>query len=271
MDRRTFVASAAAAVGGVALGQAGRAVAADGDRLSSLLAQLEADPSLVEDSWQYRSPEISRGVGTGRASTRRISARATDMIIQFEVVSRQRYERLYSRPIWPKGKSGVTIGIGYDLRFVNRAMLERDWGKLLDAPTVARLAQVLRKGGVVARDALPLVREVQVPWTPADAQFRAFVPYAVAQTEDVFANSGALSDDSFGALVSLVYNRGAAIPRGSDSRREMLAIHDLMAAKNFAAVPAQIRSMKRLWPGPDARGLIIRREAEAVLFEVGMA
>ena len=42
-----------------------------------------------------------------------------------------------------------------------------------------------------------------------------------------------------------------------------------MAALNFAAIPVDIRAMKRLWP--DDPGLTERREREAKLFEDGLA
>lgn len=265
MHRRSFVAAVAA------FGLAPRPAGAQADPLAGLLAELEAEPSLVENSWAFRTHDVSRGVGSGRRSDRPISARATDMIVQFEVISQRRYEALYSRPIWPKGQSGVTIGIGYDLRYANRGALTRDWGRLLDAGSLDRLASVLRLRGEAARDALPRVREVVVPWAPADRQFRDFLPYVVAQTETAFPNTGLLSGDSFGALVSLVYNRGAGVRAQDGSRAEMLAIQTLMANREFAAVPGQIRKMKRLWSVETARGLHIRRDAEALLFENGLA
>jgi GH24 family phage-related lysozyme (muramidase) len=118
---------------------------------------------------------------------------------------------------------------------------------------------------------LPLVRTVDVPWDLASEQFTNFIPYPTKQTEDVFPNCGSLHDDSFGALVSLVYNRGSAISRNSQRRREMYEIQQLMKTRNFGEIPARIRSMKRLWENdPNARGLLKRREAEALLFERGL-
>jgi hypothetical protein len=46
-----------------------------------------------------------------------------------------------------------------------------------------------------------------------------------------------------------------------------------MMAKNYTAIPAEFRSMKRLWPlgTADHVDLTNRREHEAVLFEQGLA
>lgn len=264
MDRRAFLG------GGIALGAMAQlpALAQTPPTLDDLLAQA-ADPSVIEAGWAYRDVTRSRGVGTGRASSRALPQRAIDMIVAFEVASPAVYTRRWQRPIWPKGASGVTIGVGYDLRFANRRFLDRDW-PMLSATDRATLATVLGLSGERAHAAIPSVQSVVVPWPAAQTQFLAFLPYQAAQTEDAFANTHLLADESFGALVSLIYNRGAAMPRNSASRLEMRQIRDLMAAKTFAPIPDRIRAMKRLWPQPDARGLLIRRDAEALLFEMGL-
>jgi hypothetical protein len=102
-------------------------------------------------------------------------------------------------------------------------------------------------------------------------QFNAFIPYIVAECEDTFANTIDLSGDSFGALVSLVYSRGSEDYPGNPRRAEMYNIQVLMRAKDYFSVPAQIRQMKHLWADkPDLRGLVVRRELEALLFEAGL-
>ena len=83
-------------------------------------------------------------------------------------------------------------------------------------------------------------------------------------------NTDQLSRDSLGALVSLTYNRGGGgytLP--SDRFREMRAIRADMAARAFTQIPGEIRSMKRLWP--DLRGLQVRRDREAALFQKGLS
>jgi hypothetical protein len=53
------------------------------------------------------------------------------------------------------------------------------------------------------------------------------------------------------------------------NRTEMRAIRDAVVGGRFADIPAQLRSMERLWPV--GNGLRARREREAKLFEAGLA
>lgn len=265
MRRRTFITALSAMGAFAAPGSASGQTAS----FEALLSELEADPTLVESAWSssLRQNGGERGIGRGTPSTRTISERSIDMIVRLEVSSKARYEQRYTHPIWPGGMSGVTIGIGYDLQFASHEQLVRDWGGLLDEQMLATLETVLQLGGAEARAALAGVQSVTVPWDAAHLQFRRFLPYPTAETENVFPNSSALSDDSFGALVSLVYNRGVSIAAGSDRRREMREIRELMSARDFAPIPEKIRGMKRLWPNQP--GLVLRRELEAQLFEIG--
>ncbi len=266
MHRRTVL-MGLAAVGATAATRA-RAQANDFD---ALLAQLNADPSLVEGAWAASNHQnaAERSVGIGEPSTRRISQRAIDMIIKLEVSSQAQYESRYTHPIWPGGQSGVTIGIGYDLAFANAEYMQRDWGALVLAEAITRLSTTFTLRGAAAQQAVPALRDIVIPWDAACQQFDAFLPYPTAQAERIFPNSDKLSDDSFGALVSLVYNRGASIAAGSTRRREMRDIHFLMAEENFDPIPQKIRDMKHLWDPVTQRGLHIRRDLEASLFELG--
>ena len=59
----------------------------------------------------------------------KISDFGVDLIVHFEVGGRAYYTKAYSRPIHPgNAASGVTIGIGYDLRFSSRSQIASDWG-----------------------------------------------------------------------------------------------------------------------------------------------
>lgn len=72
--------------------------------------------------------------------------------------------------------------------------------------------------------------------------------------------------DAQGAIISLVYNRGTLIDN-SDRRKEMKELIDCIAKKDYEKIAFQIRSMKRLWNINKSRGLILRREDEAILVE----
>jgi GH24 family phage-related lysozyme (muramidase) len=108
---------------------------------------------------------------------------------------------------------------------------------------------------------------------PFDAAMAVFIERDMPKWEAIVTkalpNTDLLSGDSFGALVSLAYNRGASFSLNGDRYREMRSIHDHMASKNFAAIPADLRSMVRLWP--TMLGLRLRRQQEANLFEKGLS
>ncbi|MDQ0473445.1 hypothetical protein [Labrys wisconsinensis] len=211
-------------------------------------------------------PQIS---GPGSATP--ISQRAFDLIVEFEVSSQQIYEQKYRSPTWPQGASGVTIGIGYDVGYATRAQLHADWDDAIPAAMVTALERAV---GVQGGSAQPIARalkaSVDVSWDAAIKVHRGKVmPRWVGLVERSLANTARIGPDCLGALVSLTYNRGASFTKAGDRYAEMRSIKQHMAAAAFAAVPGDLRSMKRLWPG--VPGLQMRREREARLFEAGLA
>src|SRR5690606_25984011 len=75
-----------------------------------------------------------------------VSVDGATLIARYEVASLSLYEQRYLRPIKPSSASGITIGVGYDLRFNARTRFEADWAEL-PAATLARLAPFCRKAG----------------------------------------------------------------------------------------------------------------------------
>ena len=190
---------------------------------------------------------------------------AITMIVGFEVTSKATYEQRFARPTWPGGASGVTIGVGFDLGYETRTDLDEAFPNLPDE-TRDRLSRVIGLQGKAARDALAKVSDIVVPWDDAMAAFGIALRRYAAMAAKAFPGSERLPPECFGALVSLVYNRGTAMD--GQRREEMRRIHDLIATGNHAEVPAQFRAMKRLWP--DMKGLRDRRETEAALWEDGL-
>lgn len=202
---------------------------------------------------------------------RHICDKARDLIIFCEVTSKAYYEKKLLYPTWPKEESGVTIGIGHDLRFTKKADVDALWAALPDDQRDA-LKSVCGLGGEKARAALPHVAHIKVPWELAVAVFEQELVSYVAETLKAFPGSDNLSDPCFGVLVSLVFNRGAGMGvEGRPSwerRQEMRAIRDAIQAGDVAAVPDQLLSMRRLWP--KTSGLYSRREREADLWKEGL-
>lgn len=175
---------------------------------------------------------------------------------------------------WPEGDSGITLPVGYDLGYEQH--FDEDWGSLLPVEVMARLRKVKGLTGRRARDVAPSLRGILIP---RDAAIHVFdnvtVPRYIAQTIAAFPKADQLPPDAFGALVSIVFNRGPKITDdpGSNRRREMMSIHNILAHEDptspltISDIAGQVRSMARLWQdNPDSDGdLHDRRMQEANL------
>jgi hypothetical protein len=193
-----------------------------------------------------------------------VSRRGLDLIVSHEIGSAANYNRSLQNPIWPGGQSGVTIGIGYDLGYNSVAQIERDWrGRISDAH-LAQLVGVAGLKGETARQARTRVRSVVVLFEAARQVFYTeTLPRFARMTRQTYPGVEHLPADAQAGLLSLVYNRGASL--SGSTRREMLAIRDLVARGDLLGIAAQIRSMKRLWEGKGLPGLLRRRDEEAAL------
>jgi len=193
-----------------------------------------------------------------------VSKRGLDLIVSHEIGSEANYKRRLQNPIWPGGQSGVTIGIGYDLGYNTKNQIEKDWrGRIADAD-LTRLLSVVGLKGQAARQTVPSVKSVVVPFEAArEAYYTQTLPRFARITRQTYPGVEALPADAQAGLLSLVYNRGASL--SGPSRREMLAIRDLVARKELAGIAQQIRAMKRLWEGKGLPGLLRRRDEEAAL------
>ena len=72
------------------------------------------------------------------------------------------YQKITRFPHWPGGLSGITIGVGYDLRYSTLAAFNNDWGALLSVRAMQELAKDIGKQGSKARaDALKEMANIQ--------------------------------------------------------------------------------------------------------------
>jgi hypothetical protein len=201
--------------------------------------------------------------------SRYIPCRVVTFICREEVRSREFYEAKACRPVRPGFSSGVTIGVGYDLGY--QFNFEKDWSGVLTPAQIAALRLWVGKSGPAVDVAIPQLANVVIPWRASWTVFiKKTLPETIKQTRTAFMRPKKMSALSFGALVSLVYNRGVSMedPKNDPGRRqEMRDIRDALAAGDLASVPAALRSMKRLWPGT---AIAERREGEAKIFEEGL-
>lgn len=196
-----------------------------------------------------------------------LSLKALKLILDYEIGGGEAYfNRFLKRPTWPKGASGVTLGIGYDLGYNDIEQFTTDWSNLLSSSDFNRLSKVLGKKGTTAAAVVGSVKDIEIPWGSALQVFQSnTVPRFVAETLKAFPKADQLHPDAFGALVSIVFNRGGSTT--GDSRREMYNIKSLVLAKDYNGIAKEVRAMKRLWINKGLDGLLKRRDEEADLID----
>lgn len=195
---------------------------------------------------------------------------ALNLIISEEVTGAKYYGTHYTHFDWPQGASGPTIGIGYDCGYCTHDEIQADWLGIIPASDVAVLLDASGLRGEAASAWVSQNRTaITVPYAAAINQFttREIVKWE-RRVKVSLPNCDLLSPNCFGVLVSLAYNRGCSFDLPGARYAEMRAIKLHMQTKAFSQIPAELRSMKRLWP--TLPGLISRRESEAKLFEAGL-
>jgi len=194
------------------------------------------------------------------------SEKTLNLLLEYEVGGGQSfYEKHLSKFTWPKGASGPTIAIGIDCGYYSPSELSQIFS-FLPEDKVKLIEGASGKTGQKGKEYTVKLREagIEVKWNQAVEIFDNFTwPKFTKLAEKTFPNLSNLHPDAYGAIVSIVFNRGTCL--SGDSRREMRTIKTLIPEKDYVRISDQIRNMKRLWVGKDLDGLLKRRDAEADL------
>ena len=130
--------------------------------------------------------ELTESRGTVRIrqrSDRKISQRASDLIIVFEVTSKETYTRKYQGVIRPGGESGITCGIGYDVGYVTEEYLREDWVGFISDTDIKALSIACGVTGNAAQALRRRLSQIQIPYDVAVNQFfDRVLPFYVAAT-----------------------------------------------------------------------------------------
>ncbi len=212
-----------------------------------------------------------------------ISKKGYDFCVGYETGGKAYYEKIIKgKPIWPAYSSGITIGCGYDLGYHSLKQFHADWGKRIPKAEFDRLAKTIgfkttepgRPAKVTKAKALvKSLSDIVISWDAALEQFdNSKMPDLVSQLYGAVDNLDRLHPHCRGVLLSLTFNRGTGVfSAAGDRYREGREIARLMKSGKPADVrniPAQLRSMKRIWGAGSS--LAKRREEEALLFEAGL-
>jgi hypothetical protein len=245
---------------------------------------------MVEEALGYREDPVPPAQESGHLESTQlpanprecISRTAYDLIVRFETGGKAYYERVVKgRPVWPGFQSGITIGCGYDLGHHDLAVFQDEWGRRLAKSDFVRLARATgfrtsepgrAQKALQAKALVQSLSDIVVPWDVAIEQFdKAKFPAYIRELYRALDNLDRLHPHCQGALLSLVFNRGAQFATPGERYTEMRAIGALMKnglAASIRQIPAQMRGMKRIWG--EGSALAERRESEAKLFEAGL-
>lgn len=199
-----------------------------------------------------------------------VSKDAIEMIIGFEVSSKKMYETRYQQPIWPDGKSGITIGVGYDLGYASPEAVKNDWSHL-DPARLNILVEVAKQklNGLPAKraldDNLHNIKSVKITWLEALTAKMPTLKRFYSMALQAYPGLDHLHPDAQGMILSLVYNRGISksSQTPNEERREMNELTEAIRSADYDKIAELFRSMKRLWPADNQKGLRKRRDMEA--------
>lgn len=196
------------------------------------------------------------------------SQRALDLLLKYEVGGgKNYYDKYLSRFTWPGGASGPTIGIGIDCAYYTESELANIFN-FLKKEEIELIKGAIGKTSERGREYTKKLRAagIIVEWESALNIFESLTWAKFAKlAEKTFPGLSELCPDAYGAIVSLVFNRGTSLV--GEKRLEMRNIRVLVPKKDYKKIAYEIRSMKRIWRGKNLDGLIDRRESEAALVE----
>ena len=179
-------------------------------------------------------------------------------------------EDVPTHPYWPKGDSGITIGVGWDLGQHGESEFLSAWAAL-DLASLRQLKEAIHKRGHAAEVLVPQLKPITVPRNISLSVFRrsldaSYYPMML----QLFPGVESLSTDVQVALLSLVFNRGVLLGRDPDwskvkaldRRWEIRRLQDDVKQRDVFAIYIRLGTMKRLWEKSGQRGLLYRRRDE---------
>jgi len=196
------------------------------------------------------------------------SEKTLELLLKYEVGGgKAYYDKYLSKFTWPGGASGPTIAIGLDCAYYTESELTRIF-IFLKNNEIKQILEASGKTGERGKECAKKLRAtgIVVDWEQAMNIFKTLTwPKFTKLAEKTFPGLENLHPDAYGAIISLVFNRGTSLK--GDSRKEMVNIKNLITKKDYKKIAKEFRNMKRLWVGKHLDGLIARREAEAKLVE----
>ncbi len=196
------------------------------------------------------------------------SLKTLELLLKYEVGGgKSYYEKYLSKFTWPGGASGPTIAIGIDCAYYTKLELSKIFN-FLSEEQIKLIQGSIGKTGHEGKEYTKILRNegIIVTWDQALNIFNNITWGKFTKlTEKTFPGVDKLKEDAYGAIVSLVFNRGTSLK--GPSRLEMRKIKELITKKDYKGIANEVKKMKRLWIGKNLDGLLERRDSEADLIE----
>ncbi len=194
-----------------------------------------------------------------------------------EKAIRSRYNPL---PHWPKGYSGLTVGMGYDLKYQTQEGFKKDWGGHLTPEQLDKLddyvPSITAKGKKVPpkkkanKAAVVATKDIDIQYKAAVKVYEdVTIPKFEAKVEKIFPGYGQMDPYSQAVILSVVYNRGDSMGKKKSLRRKhFMQIREAVVKKDVKAIAAAVRAMKVEHTNKaNKKGLHNRRDGEANYLE----
>lgn len=196
------------------------------------------------------------------------SEKTLSLLLEHEVGGgKAYYDKFLSKFTWPQGQSGPTIGIGIDCAYYTAEELKKIF-YFLPESQIKLIQGAVGKTGVAGQNYTEVLKKagIIVSWDQAlEIFYKLTWTKFTKLAEKTFPGLDQLHPDAYGAIVSIVFNRGTDL--AGPRRVEMANIKKLIPSKDYKQIAAEIRKMKRLWLNTGQGGLLRRREDEAKLVE----
>ena len=239
--------------------------------------KLELDVDITEGSTRPNEPIINKNIKKICPPECVVETYTFETSLGEMIISKQaldailKWEKYESKPYVPSkgqdGKSGVTLGYGYDLGHQSGDQIKKDLASYYTSSQIQRLLKAQGKKGIAAQKLVDSFSDITITKDKAYQMVMIVKKRYAEDTLKVYPDILKYHPHCQGAILSLVYNRYIGLK--GDRRKEMKEIQDDLKSKG-KKVPSLLRSMKRLWTTKANRGLQARREEEAKIFEKGL-
>ncbi|WP_254202679.1 MULTISPECIES: pesticin C-terminus-like muramidase [unclassified Acinetobacter] len=239
--------------------------------------KLELDVDIINDSTKQNKPTLDKNIKEFCKAECIVETYTFETSLGAMVISKEsldsilKWEKYESKPYVPSkgkdGKSGVTLGYGYDLGHQNIEQIKKDLASYYTSSQIQRLLKAQGKKGLAAQTLVNSLSDIIINKDKAYQMVMIVKKRYAEDTLKIYRDILKYHPHCQGAILSLVYNRYIGLK--GDRRKEMKEIQNDLK-NNGKKVPSLLRSMKRLWTTKANRGLQARREDEAKIFEKGL-